>query len=152
MITKPVSRAHLSFLALAGVAVIFALPLAWTESSSQTAAPPAQKAGTEPPTAQEASLKVEAPSVIADVIVTDKKGRHVSGLAAEDFRVYEDEAPQKILTFVPPVIEAAPPTEEPPLPTSSRFTLVSSTFPSIPPPAGRSYGYRSPSSPARKRR
>jgi len=152
MVTEPVSRAHLSFLVLTGVAVIFALPLALTESRSQAAAPPAQKADTEAPTAQEASLKVEAPSVIADVIVTDEKGRHASGLAAEDFRVYEDEAPQKIVTFVPPVIEAAPSREEPPLPTSSRFTLVSSTFLSIPPPTGRSYGYRSPSSPARKRR
>jgi hypothetical protein len=93
-----------------------------------------------------------APSVIVDAIVTDKKGRHASDLTAEDFRVYEDDAPQKIVTFVPPVIEDAPPTEEPPLPTSSRFTLVSSTFLSIPPPAGRSYGYRSPSSPARKQR
>ncbi|MGD0920918.1 MAG: VWA domain-containing protein [Terriglobia bacterium] len=113
MITKPVSRAHLSFLALAGVAVIFALPLAWTESRSQTAAPPAQKADTEPPTAQEATLKIVAPSVIVDAIVTDKKGRHASGLTAEDFRVYEDDAPQKIVTFVPPVVEAAPPSEEP---------------------------------------
>jgi len=113
MITKPAFRAHLSFLALAGVAVIFALPLAWTESRSQTAAPPAQRAGTEPPTAQEASLKIVAPSVIVDAIVTDKKGRHASGLTAEDFRVYEDDAPQKIVTFVPPVVEAAPPTEEP---------------------------------------
>ena len=114
MDTEPVSRAHLSFLALTGVAVIFALPLALTESRSQAAAPPGQKADTEAPTAQEASLKVEAVSVIVDAIVTDKKGRHASGLTAEDFRVYEDDAPQKIVTFVPPVIEAAPSTAEPP--------------------------------------
>ena len=57
---------------------------------------------------------MEAASVIVDAIVTDKKGRHASGLTAEDFRVYEDEAPQKIVTFVPPVIEAAPPAAEPP--------------------------------------
>lgn len=152
MFRPPESRVSSGWLILATFAIAFALPCPRTESRPQTVNPPPQNAETQAAAAQEASLKVEAPSVIADVIVTDKKGRHVSGLAAEDFRVYEDEAPQKIVTFVPPVIEAAPSTEEPPLPTSSRFTLVSSTFLSIPPPAGRSYGYRSPSSPARKQR
>jgi hypothetical protein len=93
-------------LILATFAIAFALPCPRTESRPQTVNPPPQNAETQAAAAQEASLKVEAPSVIADVIVTDKKGRHASGLAADDFRVYEDDAPQKIVTFVPPVIEA----------------------------------------------
>ena len=113
--TTPVYRAHLSFLVLTAVAVIFVLPLALTESRSQTVNPPSQNAATQTAAGQEASLKIEAVSVIVDAIVTDKKGRHASGLAAEDFRVYEDDAQQKIVTFVSPVIEAAPPAAEPPL-------------------------------------
>jgi hypothetical protein len=76
MATTPVSRAHLSFLVLTAVAVIFVLPLALTESRSQTVNPPSQNAATQTAAGQEARLKVEAPSLIVDVIVTDKKGRH----------------------------------------------------------------------------
>ncbi|MCJ7504154.1 MAG: VWA domain-containing protein [Acidobacteriia bacterium] len=114
MFRPPESRVSSGWLILATFAIAFALPCPRTESRPQTVNPPPQNAETQAAAAQEASLKVEAPSVIADVIVTDKKGQHASGLAAEDFRVYEDEAPQKIVTFVPPVIEAAPPTAEPP--------------------------------------
>jgi VWFA-related protein len=39
---------------------------------------------------------------VVDVIVTDRKGRHVGDVRPEDFRVYEDGAPQNIVTFVPP--------------------------------------------------
>jgi len=108
MAATPVSRADLRFSALTAVAVVFVLPLALTESRSQTVTPPSQNAATQTAPTPEISLKVEAPSVIVDVIVTNKKGRHTSGLAAEDFRVYEDDAPQKIITFAPPVIEPAP--------------------------------------------
>jgi VWFA-related protein len=52
---------------------------------------------------QTTSIKVVATSVEVDVIVTDDKGRHVSGLTAADFRVYENDAPQKIVSFIPPV-------------------------------------------------
>ena len=48
-------------------------------------------------------IKVQAPSVVVDVIVTEKKGRPVPGLTAADFAVYENNHPQKIVTFVPPV-------------------------------------------------
>ena len=37
------------------------------------------------------------------MIVTDRKGRHVAGLSAGDFRLYEDNTPQTIATFVQPV-------------------------------------------------
>jgi VWFA-related protein len=51
-------------------------------------------------------IKVQAPSVVVDVIVTDKKGRPVPGLTAADFTVYENNQPQKIVTFVPPIAAA----------------------------------------------
>src|SRR5438034_11039122 len=47
------------------------------------------------------SIKVQASSVVVDVIVTDKKGRHVSGLTATDFSVSENSVPQKIVSFSP---------------------------------------------------
>ena len=57
-----------------------------------------------------ANIKVTATSVAVDVIVTDNKGRHVGGLTASDFRVYENDAPQKIVSFTPPTepAKAAP--------------------------------------------
>jgi VWFA-related protein len=51
-------------------------------------------------------IKVQAPSVVVDVIVTDKKGRPAPGLTAADFAVYESSRPQKIVTFVPPIAAA----------------------------------------------
>jgi VWFA-related protein len=57
-----------------------------------------------------ANIKVTTTSVAVDVIVTDNKGRHVGGLTASDFRVYENDVPQKIVSFNPPVepAKAAP--------------------------------------------
>jgi VWFA-related protein len=51
-------------------------------------------------------IKVQAPSVVVDVIVTDRKGRSVLGLTAADFALYENNHPQKIVTFVPPITAA----------------------------------------------
>jgi VWFA-related protein len=39
--------------------------------------------------------------VVVDLIVTDRHGRHVQGLTAADFKVYEDGVPQKIIGFTP---------------------------------------------------
>ena len=64
---------------------------------------------------QSGTIKVQAASVVVDVIVTDKKGRHVGDLAASDFAVFDNDVPQKIVTFVPP-IGAAP---QPPLPAAA---------------------------------
>lgn len=54
----------------------------------------------------QAAIKVEAPSVVVDVIVTDKKGQHVRGLMANNFAVYEDNVPQKIVAFESPFAES----------------------------------------------
>jgi VWFA-related protein len=86
----------------------------------QQAAPPAAPSGkrssvsratraSQEPITKEAVIKVQAPSVVVDVIVT-RKGNHVGGLASSDFTVYDNGVPKKIVNFIPPVkAEAAAP-------------------------------------------
>jgi len=47
-------------------------------------------------------LRVETSAVAVDLIVTDRRGHHVPGLTATDFRLFEDNTPQKIASFIPP--------------------------------------------------
>jgi len=58
-------------------------------------------------------IKVQASSVVVDVIVTDRKGRHVSGLAASDFAVSDNGVPQKVVAFEPPRHEVPGPPAAP---------------------------------------
>ncbi len=52
-----------------------------------------------PGAGREQVLRIQAPSVVVDVIVTDKKGHHVEGLRAGDFSVFENNTPQTIVAF-----------------------------------------------------
>jgi VWFA-related protein len=45
------------------------------------------------------SIKVDVPVVNLDVLVTSKDGQTIPGLRQENFRIFEDGAPQKIATF-----------------------------------------------------
>lgn len=45
------------------------------------------------------SIKVEVPIVTLDVLVTTKDGQTIPGLKAENFKIVEDGAPQKISSF-----------------------------------------------------
>ena len=49
-----------------------------------------------------AVIKTESAAVVVDVVVTDHKGHHVAGLSADEFQLFEDNAPQKIASFLPP--------------------------------------------------
>ena len=49
--------------------------------------------------AQDATIRVDVRQVLVPVVVTDKKGHHVSGLRASDFRILEDGVPQDIASF-----------------------------------------------------
>jgi len=49
--------------------------------------------------AQDATIRVDVQQVLVPVVVTDKKGHHVSGLRASDFQVFEDGVRQEIAAF-----------------------------------------------------
>jgi len=63
---------------------LFAQAAAWQESETPT------------PT-----LKINARTVLVDVVVTDKAGRAVPNLTKDDFQVYEDGKPQGVTFFEP---------------------------------------------------
>jgi VWFA-related protein len=48
---------------------------------------------------QDATIRVDVQQVLVPVVVTDKKGHHVSGLRASDFQLLEDGVPQEIASF-----------------------------------------------------
>ena len=48
---------------------------------------------------QDATIRVDVQQVLVPVVVTDKKGHHVSGLHASDFRIFEDGVQQEIAAF-----------------------------------------------------
>jgi VWFA-related protein len=52
---------------------------------------------------QEPKFRVDTANVTVDVIVTDKRGKPVTGLTAESFRLSENGARQNILRFEPPL-------------------------------------------------
>jgi len=85
----------------------------------------------QPPTATPNSPPVETvfsvttALVQVDAVVTDSKGHYITGLAPDDFAIYEDGKPQKITNFsyvrvsappVPPLASAGPPPPAPAAP------------------------------------
>lgn len=62
----------------------------------------------EPFQSQELTFKIEVPTVTVDVIATDRKGHHVPGLTRERFKVFEDNVPQEIVSFIPAGTAGAP--------------------------------------------
>lgn len=48
---------------------------------------------------QDATIRVDVRQVLVPVVVTDKKGHHVSGLRATDFQIFEDGVKQEIAAF-----------------------------------------------------
>ncbi len=60
------------------------------------------------PAPPEVTFQVEVNYVDVDVVVTDQDGKFVSGLAREDFEVFEDGKPQKVDTFAYVEIPVAP--------------------------------------------
>jgi len=49
----------------------------------------------------DSNIKIQSVNVVVDLIVSDRHGRHVQGLTAADFKVYEDGVPQTIIGFTP---------------------------------------------------
>jgi VWFA-related protein len=48
---------------------------------------------------QDPTIRLDVQQVLVPVIVTDKKGHHVSGLHVSDFQIFEDGVPQTIASF-----------------------------------------------------
>src|SRR5215471_7801509 len=69
-----------------------AAPAQTTPQSAPSPAPPAEKKG-------EYKLSVDVGLVVLHATVLDKKGHIVDGLKADDFKVYEDGAAQKLSVF-----------------------------------------------------
>ena len=68
---------------------------------SQQNAPADQKASL--PT-----LNVTSRLVLVDAVVTDKNGNPVTNLTKDDFAVYEDKVPQRVVSFEPPSAHSLP--------------------------------------------
>jgi VWFA-related protein len=83
--------------------------MALLASASGPSANPAERDQNPPPPG---TIRVQAPSVVVDVIVTDKKGQPATGLTAADFKLFENNEEQKIVTFVPPVRTTEKPSQE----------------------------------------
>jgi len=70
---------------------------------------------------QSAEMQVPSPTfrtttrlVVVDVVVTDKQGKSVTGLKAEDFGVQENGKAEKVAVFVPPAQNSSPAPAAPP--------------------------------------
>ena len=71
---------------------------------SQTPAQPSQPLQAQQPGTY--TLQVNTQAVVLDIVVTDKKGKTVTGLSREDFNIFEDKAPQAIKSFEAPSARA----------------------------------------------
>ncbi len=95
-----------------------------TQAAAQTPSP--SPAAPSPSPAAEASPGPRFPAqvemVTVDVVVTDKKGTPVKGLARDDFEVTEDNASQKIASFEAVTLPAAPSATTPERPRISTNT------------------------------
>ena len=68
---------------------LFATP---AESKPQTPAAPDSESSV-------ATFRVNARSVVVDVVVTDKRGKAVTGIPRQNFQVFEDGKPQAVTFF-----------------------------------------------------
>jgi VWFA-related protein len=77
-----------------GAAVAFALLVAAASPGGGSAQAPQDTS--EPPV-----FRGSVETVVVDVVVTDREGRPVTGLTADDFEIYENGRPQAISVFTP---------------------------------------------------
>ena len=84
--------------------LLFLLVAALAGPAAQSSAPPQ----TPPPQQQPPTFRVRVDSVSVDVIVTDRQGRAVTDLTADDFEIRESDKPQKIDAFKFVAIEDTP--------------------------------------------
>ena len=78
------------------IAIISASLITAAGQSGQTPPPPQSEAGTSP---EDEVVRITMNLVQLDAVVTDREGRQVSDLRAEDFEVFQDGRPQEITNF-----------------------------------------------------
>ena len=79
--------------------------------AQQDPQPPAKFPATpqpDPAPAATTTLKLSTRIVVLDVVVTDRKGRLMTGLKRDDFTIVEDKQPQTIRSFEPPSAHVQP--------------------------------------------
>jgi VWFA-related protein len=77
--------------------VLGAAPYQGAQAAARTEPSPAAHE-TQPPSSPSV-IRVQVKQVLVPVVVTDRKGHHVTGLKANDFEVLEDGRPQKLIAF-----------------------------------------------------
>ncbi|MCP9495326.1 MAG: VWA domain-containing protein [Pyrinomonadaceae bacterium MAG19_C2-C3] len=117
---KPFTPA-LSFILQTLIVVSSVAPLCAQQSSPQTSPPPSSQtqSTTAPPDVDEDDdvVRITTNLVQIDAVVTDRSGKLVTDLQAEDFEIYENNKPQPITNFsyintVPAAVANAAPVEE----------------------------------------
>lgn len=78
-----------------GLFLLVPLLIVLSLSVPATAQAPQTDAGQQPGT----TLKVESRLVLVDAVVTDKKGNYVHDLTQNDFKLYEDNKEQRVVSF-----------------------------------------------------
>jgi VWFA-related protein len=101
-----------ALLVLLGAATLLA-----QEPQTSPEAPVSEAPAPEPPT-----FAAEVEQVIVDMVVTDKKGNPVTGIAQDDLIVTENGVPQTLVSFEAVVLPDEPLPEPPPPPRVSRNT------------------------------
>jgi VWFA-related protein len=91
--------------AVSGVLCLVCCLAAYGLSGAQQNQPqaPAEETGSRP------TFSVESAMVVVDITVRDREGNLVKDLKREEFRVYEDNAPQQIVTFSAEEVALGPP-------------------------------------------
>ncbi len=83
---------------------------------------------------QETTIKIEVRQVLVPVVVTDRAGRHVTGLKAEDFKVFEDGVEQPIVSFGTELAPGAPSAPAAPTPLAPQASTPAA-LPAVASPA-----------------
>jgi VWFA-related protein len=97
-ISKSLDLLNRGFWVLTSFVLLCPLPSVTRSQTAQTT-PPATSAGQVARQGNGFVLRVQTNVVLVDVRVTDRHGNPVTNLTQDDFRVFEDGAPQKISSF-----------------------------------------------------
>jgi VWFA-related protein len=102
------------------------LPPAMASAQLHTPAPqPPRQTAPAPASQGVTTLKVSVRRVVVDVTVTDSAGKPVRNLKAQDFKVFEDKAPQVVKSFEVHELTATPAPPMPKLPVNTFANLSS---------------------------